>query len=124
MEEKHTLESQEPRLGLGFRITVGLLALLSGAILWLWASQEMELWKYLPAAFCFCIAGTVVLPKALAVACGYFVAASVLALSVWFIIDGFMDGENITGALRFGAVYGLPAIAFLLYRQLPGRRRP
>ena len=38
MEEKQALESQEPRFGLGFRITVGLLASLSGVILWIWAS--------------------------------------------------------------------------------------
>lgn len=114
----------EPRYGLGFRLTVGFFALLSGLIMFLWATQEDELWKYLPAAFCFCVAGAVLLPRKLALACGYVIATSVLAWSAWVVYLGVTTGENLWKTLRFAEEFGLPAAAFLLYRRLPGQRAP
>ena len=113
----------EPRFGMGFRITVGVVALLSGVILLLWASDFTEVWKYAPALFCFAIVGVVALPRPFAVFCGYLVAVVVLALCLWFLYLGVTGKESLGNALRAGAIYGLPALAFILYRQLPGRSR-
>lgn len=112
--------SDEPRFGAAFKIIVGGVAFLCGVVLWLWASDLGAVWKYIPALFCFAIFGVVALPRPIAIACGYFVAGSVLALSLWFLYLGVSGQEPLVNALRFGAVYGLPALAFLVYRQLPG----
>jgi hypothetical protein len=107
---------------LGFRITVAVGSLISGFLLSLWASQETELWKWWPAVFCFAIAGTVALPKFLAVTCGYFVAATIVVMSLWFLYLGVTGKDSFLKAARFGEVFGLPAAAFLIYRTIPRRK--
>jgi hypothetical protein len=116
-------DSGEPRFGTAFRVIVGGAALLSGVILWLWASGLGAAWKYIPALFCLAVFGVVALPRPIAIACGYFVAVTVLALCVWFLYLGVTGKESLWNALRMSAWYGLPALAFLIYRQLPWRSR-
>jgi hypothetical protein len=112
-----------PTFGPTFRILVGGVAFLCGVVLWLWATDQGAVWKYFPSLFCFCIFGIVALPRPVALACGYLVALVVLALSVWFLYLGFTGKDPLLNAVRFSAVYGLPALAFLVYRQIPGTTR-
>jgi hypothetical protein len=116
-------ESDEPRFGLAFRIIVASVALVSGAIMLLWASDQGSAWKYLPALFCFCIVGTIVLPRKAAIACGYFIAGSILALCVGALYLGLTGRDPLINAIRVCEFYGVPALAFLLFRRLTWRRR-
>lgn len=109
--------------GRSFRVFVGSVSLLSGLIMLLWASDQGALWKYLPALFCFCIFGIVALPRPLAIACGYVVAGCVLGLCAVSVYSAYSGRETWWRALRVCEVYGLPALAFVVYRQIPGRSR-
>lgn len=46
-----------------FRLFVGLAAATSGGMLWLWATQQDQSWKYAPAIVCFCLAVAMCLPS-------------------------------------------------------------
>ena len=117
------LPDGEPGFGMGFRVTVGAAALLSGIALLLWASGFSEVWKYLPALFCFALFGIFALPKPIAVLCGYVVASTILALCLWYLYLGVTGKQPLLAAVHIGFVYGLPSLAYILYRQLPGRTR-
>jgi hypothetical protein len=115
-------DSELPRFGLAFRIFVGGVALVCGVVMTLWAHGLGVIWKYWPALFCFCIVGAVVLPRNAAIACGYVIAGSILILCVWAMYLGFTGQESLANALRVCGIYGVPALAFVLFRRLTWTR--
>lgn len=116
-------DSEEPRFGIAFRIAVGVAALVCGIVMLLWAHGLGSVWKYWPALFCFCIVGATVLPRKAAIVCGYLIAASVLALCVGALYLAYKGRESWVNALRVSEIYGVPALAFVLYRRLTWRKR-
>ena len=108
-----------PKFSVGFKVTLAFFSILSGLMLSLWASDQTELWNWFPAFFCFAIAGTVVLPRKLAIACGYVVALTICLLNIWLIQLWLSGKEPMASVLRFTLAFGMPAVAFLLYRQFP-----
>lgn len=102
-----------------FKVLVAGASLCSGLALSLWATQQPELWKWLPAIFCFSVIGVVTLPGRFARPCGYFVASCVVALSLWALWLGLTGTESILGALLFAGLFGLPAARYLLFGVAP-----
>ena len=102
-----------------FKVLVAGASICSGLALSLWATQQPELWKWLPAIFCFAVTGVVTLPDRFARPCGYFVASCVMALSIWALWLGLTGTESILGALLFAGLFGLPAARYLLFGVAP-----
>ncbi len=102
-----------------FKVLVAGASLCSGLALSLWATQQPELWKWLPAIFCFSVIGVVTLPGRFARPCGYFVASCVVAWSLWALWLGLTGTESILGALLFAGLFGMPAARYLLFGIAP-----
>ncbi len=115
-------DSEMPRFGIAFRIFVGGTALVCGVVMTLWAHGLGSAWKYWPAVFCFCIVGAVVLPRKAAIVCGYVIAGTILVLCAGALYLGLTGQESLRNALRACAIYGGPALAFILFRRLTWNR--
>lgn len=102
-----------------FKVLVASASFCGGLALSLWATQQPDLWTWLPAIFCFAVTGVVTLPGRFARPCAYFVASCVMALSIWALWLGVTGTESILGALLFAGLFGLPAARYLLFGVAP-----
>ena len=96
-----------------FRWVLAFFSILFGFIMILWA-QGQETWKLMPGVFCFLIAGACILPQPVKGWCGSVVAIGVVFLAVWFFYIDYKDPQPGSSPLRFGLVFGVPALLYLL----------
>lgn len=117
-------KAKEPQgFSRGFKIIVGVFALLGGAVMSLWATSSPSAVRWLPSVFLFSIAAAAILPRKIALVFGYFVALCVLAMAAWMLYLGLSGQEPLGTALGFSAGFGVPALIFLQYRKLPWHGR-
>jgi len=95
------------------RWVLAIFSVLFGLIMIFWA-QGQETWKLIPGVFCFFIAGLCVLPQPIKGWCGNVVAIVVVYLALWFFYVDYKDPQPENSPIRFGLVFGLPALLYLV----------
>jgi len=104
-------------LSRGSQITLGVVALLFGLIMFAWASTAPgdTYFNKLPGLFCLLVAGACLLPSKYRGYCGDLIAFIVIGLAVWFLVASpwWQPGKN---PLAFAWIYGGLSVAYLLRR--------
>jgi hypothetical protein len=103
------------------RFVLAVFCLLFGLMLLLWASDQREFWKFVPALFCLAIFGALISPRRASRFFGRIVAFVVVSTIVLVLIDGYKEVSitYIAQAVGIVTIFGIPAFMFLVRGQLP-----
>jgi len=110
-------------MSIPFRIIVALLSLL-GSIIGFYAAIDNERWQcYLASSFFFCIFLSVITPARIARFFGFYIALVLFLVCAGFLLSSIKEGwESTAKALRFFLTYGIPSLAYLIFRKSPFTR--